>query len=126
MVEIIAEKDDTYADIIEEHHQNLSNDGSTFIEVHKIVHTGYKPFICRTRNKAFARRAEIKDHERTHTGEKPFACDICNMSFTQRSNLTTHKRATHLNDKRYKCEQCDRSFKRTQCHQKFWKKIIQK
>lgn len=37
---------------------------------------------------------------------------MCNSSFAQRSNLMSHKRATHYNDKRYKCESCDRSFKR--------------
>lgn len=37
---------------------------------------------------------------------------MCPSSFAQRSNLMSHKRATHFNDKRYKCETCHRSFKR--------------
>lgn len=37
---------------------------------------------------------------------------MCPSRFAQRSNLMSHKRATHFNDKRYKCETCSRSFKR--------------
>lgn len=37
---------------------------------------------------------------------------MCSASFAQRSNLMSHKRATHFDDKRYKCDICERSFKR--------------
>lgn len=32
--------------------------------------------------------------------------------FSQRSNLQSHKRATHYDDKRYKCTDCGKGFKR--------------
>lgn len=33
-------------------------------------------------------------------------------AFSQRSNLQSHKRATHYDDKRYKCTDCGKGFKR--------------
>lgn len=32
--------------------------------------------------------------------------------YSQRSNLQSHKRATHYDDKRYKCTDCGKGFKR--------------
>lgn len=37
---------------------------------------------------------------------------IKNYIFSQRSNLQSHKRSTHYDDKRYKCTDCGRAFKR--------------
>jgi len=36
----------------------------------------------------------------------------CFSKISQRSNLQSHKRATHYNDKRYKCDECGKGFKR--------------
>lgn len=51
------------------------------METHCVIHTGFKPFICRLCGKAFSRKPEIRDHERTHTGEKPYQCEFCGASF---------------------------------------------
>lgn len=37
---------------------------------------------------------------------------IATVICSQRSNLQSHKRATHYNDKRYKCDDCGKGFKR--------------
>lgn len=38
--------------------------------------------------------------------------DVICIFYSQRSNLQSHKRATHFNDKRYKCDDCGKGFKR--------------
>ena len=38
------------------------------LEVHGVVHSGNKAFVCSACGKAFARRAELRDHMRIHTG----------------------------------------------------------
>ncbi|CAH0697868.1 unnamed protein product [Spodoptera exigua] len=82
------------------------------LEVHGVVHSGNKAFVCTDCGKAFARRAELRDHMRIHTGERPFSCEECGARFTQRSNLHSHRRATHYNDTRHHCTLCPKKFKR--------------
>ena len=60
---------------------------SSSLRYHIMVHSGEKPYQCKTCGKFFFKSSNLKIHERMHSGEKPFQCDTCSQSFRQVSNL---------------------------------------
>ncbi|XP_076435806.1 uncharacterized protein LOC143275520 [Babylonia areolata] len=84
---------------------------SYHLKTHKMIHSGEKPFGCNICSKVFSQASQLKNHKVVHTGRRPFTCDVCNKSFTRSFNLKVHK-MIHTGEKPFECDVCRKVFMR--------------
>ena len=58
----------------------------------KVIHLNISKYRCSFCKKGFANALVLQSHTRTHTGDKPFVCTTCDKAFTQKGSLDRHKK----------------------------------
>lgn len=81
--------------------------------MHKIRHSGVRPFACEICGKTYATNTCLKSHQSLHQNERQFICELCNTSFYSSRHLQRHQnRRTPCNTRpdAIVCEICNESF----------------
>lgn len=79
--------------------------------IHKESHN---TIYCPTCGKSYRNLRYYKQHLKTHNGmptpKKSYICDYCGEKRTLKTLLELHILSKHLNERRYSCKLCDKSF----------------
>ncbi len=84
---------------------------------HENIHTGEKPYKCKSCDEIFASSATLRNHtikyHKSIERYKRFVCTYCGDNFTSVQSLCHHER-THTGERPFKCSICDKTFIRDQ------------
>lgn len=106
------------------------------LNLHALTHGEVRKYVCDICNKSFKTIQNLREHKSWHGTEKSFVCEACSKCFRTRNRLRGHyltckqrhcaeknldvgyqsKNATiqgskNVNEKSYKCGECEKSFK---------------
>ena len=79
---------------------------------HLVSHSDERKFQCDVCGSKFKRVHLLRQHELIHK-EKQYTCFICNEHFGRKSNYERHMSTNHIENKKYICPKCCKSFKRS-------------
>ncbi|XP_065189970.1 zinc finger protein 251-like [Sycon ciliatum] len=79
-----------------QHKCKTSSLRSTALRRHTLIHSGERPFTCKTCGRSFTQSSHLREHERIHTGERPYRCRECPKFFRRSSSVRRHERIHNL------------------------------
>ncbi|KAK7115019.1 uncharacterized protein [Littorina saxatilis] len=91
------------------------------LRVHRLRHSGLRPFKCDQCNKSFMLKSALVLHQRRHTDFRPHGCPKCGEMFRWKASVTQHMLHHHPlpegeNDvKKFTCHKCGKMFKQQIC-----------
>lgn len=93
------------------------------LRVHRLRHSGLKPFQCDKCDMSFLLKSALILHQRKHTDYRPHCCPECGKTFRWRASVSQHMITYHTpksespeeDVKRFTCHECGKRFKRQIC-----------
>ena len=80
------------------------------LEAHeRSQHTGVKPFVCATCDKAYSAKSSLQEHARIH-GKRELTCEICQKAFYKKFVLKEHMKV-HTQEMSFMCQFCAKRFR---------------
>ena len=75
------------------------------------IHLNQRNFTCDTCGESFAQQVQLQRHFRRNHEDVEIRCNQCPRTFATQENLRRHVQSVHEGRRRFKCIDCDITFR---------------